>query len=724
MITVEEIIARRKRVKTRPTDEELRRLPDRKAFIYGRVSRPGQIVKSAESIREIAHLVDLAKRDGFRTELTSEQIWSWLERIRAGQEAPGMIENGDVIVDCQDLGISGTLREFKRPGLAHLMKRLEAGEIGVIYVTEGASRLSRDEKKIMPYTLLDLMSEANCKLRTPDEILSARIEHDWEIIEDEFIEAGEEQKRSRKRLHRRKMNKARRGEHVGSAVPPGFYLPIVGHRTDGSYIFDKYALYEPHQRVNIIALKEHNYWGGSITAAHSLRKKHIVYPFFPESPEDLSYMNSRTSLRKSPRIEEEGGWAVTADVIDGLISNPKQIGVWVWGETEIRENHPAAFAGEYLDLWLQANEIKAGRKPRGKGAVVEPIPFAGILCCANHEELWPISPNNTRERFRCIKDYYHFGAPVCLDIAAHIIIEPLTQVFLERFNAMDYIDDVLRQAEEQAKGEGLEDRGLKQREKRLKQRIDTLKSSLGYEDKRKDEILLEEITSTEKQLALVQQELMHKLRKDLPPIDVAKVREFLWRLWQNWERFSNRLKNELLRLFIERVELRHKRGLIEATIVWRTGEKQTIVIERPQARFAREMQWRTDEVNLLKMLWPSAGREAVMAAFPDRSWTAIREKARLLGIRRKRYSYGQGASTHWTEEEKAKLAPLYEAGTPIDEIAAQLGRSHSGILAIASKLNLRRPREVKWKRLEPTWHQPIESLKDSKQECLRIRSMP
>ena len=721
MITVEEIIARRKRVKIEPTEDELRHLPDRKAFIYGRVSRPGQIVKSAESMREIASLVDLAKQDGFKTELTSEKVWAWLERIRAGLEPPGMMEDGEVIVDCQDLGLSGTLRESKRPGLAHLRRRLEAGEIGAIYVTEGASRLSRDEKKIMPYTLLDLLTEANCRLRTPDQVLSPRIDRDWEIIEGEFMEASEEQKRSRKRLHRRKMNKAKRGEHVGSAVPPGFYLPIIGRRSDGSYIFGKYALYEPHQRVNILALKEHNYWGGSITAAHSLRQKHIIYPFFPE---ELSYMNTRTSLRKSPRIDEEGGWAVTPDVIDGLISNPKQIGVWVYGDAEIRENHPAAFAGEYLDLWLQANEIKAGRKPRGKGAVVEPIPFAGILWCANHGELWPISPENTRERFRCIKDYYHLGAHVCLDIAAHIIIEPLTQVFLERFNAMDYVDDMLRQAEEQAKGDGLEDRGLKQREKRLKQRIDTLKSSLGYEDKRKDEILLEEITSTEKQLALVQQELMRKPKNELRPIDVARVREFLWRLWQNWDGFPNRLKNELLRLFIERVELRHKRGLIEATIIWRTGEKQTIVIERPQARFAWEQRWRTDEVNLLRMLWPSAGRETILAAFPDRSWAAIREKARLLGIRRKRYSYGQGASTHWTSEEKAKLVPLYEAGTPMDEIAAQLDRSQSGILAIASKLNLSRPREVKWKRLEPTWRQPIESLKDSKQECSRVRSMP
>lgn len=716
MITIDQIIEKHKRVKAQPTEEELRRLPDRRAFVYGRVSQRSQMMKSAESIREIALLVELATRDGFKTELDSDKVWAWLERIRAGLEPPGVMESGDVIVDCQDLGISGTRKESKRPGLAHVRKRLEPGEIGVIYVTEGASRLARDEKKVMPYTLLELMEESNCKLRTPDQILSPCIERDWEIIEQDFLEAGEEQKTRRKRLYRRRMNKAKRGEHVGTPVPPGFYVPIVGRRADGSYIFCKYDLYEPHIRINFIALKEFVHRRGSIVTARSLREKHIVYPFFPE---ELSYMNSRTSLRGSHRIEEEGGWEVTPAVINGLIDNPRQIGAWVCGDTVIRDNHPAVFLGEYLDLWLQANEIKAGRKPRGKGATLEPMPFAGLLFCANHEDLWPISTHNTTGRLRCDKDY-HIGAPICLDVVAHMVIEPLTAVFLEKFNATAYIEDILRKVDEGVKGDKLEDMGLRQSERRLKQRIANLRSSLGHVNKRKDAILLEEITDSERKLALVQQELMQKPKKAPPPIDTGKVREFLWRLWQNWDRFPNRLKNELLRLFIERVELWHERKLIKATIVWKIGERQTILIERPQARFAREKLWRPDEDSLLRMLWPSASKEAVLAGFSDRSWKAIQERALRLGLHRKREPYRQGASKHWTDEEKSKLAQSYEAGTPICRIAAELGRGERAILGKASKLGLRRPREVKWKRLVPTWSLAIETLKGRNEECLMI----
>ena len=123
------------------------------------------------------------------------------------------------------------------------------------------------------------------------------------------------------------------------------------------------------------------------------------------------------------------------------------------------------------------------------------------------------------------------------------------------------------------------------------------------------------------------------------------------------------------------------------------------------------------------MLWPSSSREAILAAFPERSYQAIREKARRLRIHRKREPHREGASRHWTDEEKAKLVPLYEAGAPIAEIAVELDRGQAAIMVKASKLKLRRPREVKWRRLEPIWSEPIDSLKGSKEECSMVRSI-
>jgi hypothetical protein len=52
MLTISEIINARKGLQKKPEDSELRQLPYKRAFIYGRVSSPAQIRDSRESIRE------------------------------------------------------------------------------------------------------------------------------------------------------------------------------------------------------------------------------------------------------------------------------------------------------------------------------------------------------------------------------------------------------------------------------------------------------------------------------------------------------------------------------------------------------------------------------------------------------------------------------------------------------------------------------------------------
>ena len=117
MLTVPELIYSKWRKRQKPADEELRRLPDRKAEIHGRLSDPSQVKDSKESVREIADLVELAKEDGYKTSLNRATVQAYLERIRAGEEEPGVLEEGEVIVNCRGLGVSGNLPEDKRPDL-------------------------------------------------------------------------------------------------------------------------------------------------------------------------------------------------------------------------------------------------------------------------------------------------------------------------------------------------------------------------------------------------------------------------------------------------------------------------------------------------------------------------------------------------------------------------------------------------------------------------------
>ncbi len=94
MLTIEEILATQKERRSKPTQEDLRKLPYKKAFTYGRVSDPSQVRDSKESIREIAKIVALAKSDGYQSYITAEEIENWLLSIQQGIAVEASCETG------------------------------------------------------------------------------------------------------------------------------------------------------------------------------------------------------------------------------------------------------------------------------------------------------------------------------------------------------------------------------------------------------------------------------------------------------------------------------------------------------------------------------------------------------------------------------------------------------------------------------------------------------
>ena len=78
MLTLTQIVNNRKKGYPKLDDSDMRKLPYREALVYGRLSTPGQIKNSLESMREIGHLVKLAKADGYRTNITPERIEKWM----------------------------------------------------------------------------------------------------------------------------------------------------------------------------------------------------------------------------------------------------------------------------------------------------------------------------------------------------------------------------------------------------------------------------------------------------------------------------------------------------------------------------------------------------------------------------------------------------------------------------------------------------------------------
>ncbi len=171
----------------------------------------------------------------------------------------------------------------------------------------------------------------------------------------------------------------------------------------------------------------------------------------------------------------------------------------------------------------------------------------------------------------------------------------------------------------------------------------------------------------------------------------------------NWTSYPGGPRNRLLKLLIEKVELHHNRERVEAVISWRAGVQQRIVINHPPGRGSREKRWTEEEVRLLKMLWPSSSRQALEAAMPNRTWSSISNKAGYAGLTRQRQYGPVGSFRRWTPQQETKARAWYEEGMPVSDMARELNRSPTAILARATTRGWRRPASAKWKRAPVTW---------------------
>ena len=691
MMNLEEIIRGARAARSLPGDDDLRRLPYKKAKVYGRVSSPGQVEESQESIREIATLVMLAIKDGYRTGLDPAQVEKWLEDIQSGAEVDRVIEDGDVVIDCRDLGLSGSLGEDKRPGLADLWRRVESGQVGAVYLTEGMGRLSRDQDLVLGYQLLKLLKVKQCRVRTPEGVYNPAIPRDWDYLAEDVEDSADEMKKLGIRLGRRRAAKAASGEHVGSPVCPGYIVAIQGRRRDGSYMFGKWQLYPPHQAVATEALEEVVRQRSLYRAVQLLQARRLAFPFFPE---ELRYMETRSALRF--HLKDSAGYLITYNALKGLCTNLKLIGIWQWRDVLIQNNHnPAVPRG----LFLQAYEIATSPKPKGRAAYADPMEWAGLLYCCGHDQPRRLSALNGERRWACRAAAPLSSQAPCLQIADHLLTPPLTRTFLDCLDLTPHAEAVLERLKSEVSQNDLEEGQRRRREAEVKAHIANLERYLGSGDPEREETYWRLIREERAKLDLLRRQ---PAIPRATPVDLGKVARFLENLDRDWERYPSRLRNQLFKLLVDRVELRYEAPRIRATIIWKVGLRQVVSIKRPRANYAREKLWRAEDIGLLKMLYPSSSREAIMAAFPGRTWQAISQRAEGLGMKRQWVRTASQRSRRWTEAEKARLKELY-ATAEVGAIARELGRSPKTVTSTANAIGLSRPRELRYRRREPAW---------------------
>jgi hypothetical protein len=171
------------------------------------------------------------------------------------------------------------------------------------------------------------------------------------------------------------------------------------------------------------------------------------------------------------------------------------------------------------------------------------------------------------------------------------------------------------------------------------------------------------------------------------------VREFMAGLSGNWSSFPSALRNRFMKCLIDRVEIRGDKD-IEATICWKAGFQQSVIIQRQRVEKSLKQPWTDAEYIVLKRLYQLSSVRDVMADLPGRSWRGIKNKAERLHLKREHRRQRSSSYRLWTAEEDNNLKLKYEKGTKVAMIAMDLGRSVEAVQIRAAKLKLMRSNPV------------------------------
>jgi DNA invertase Pin-like site-specific DNA recombinase len=647
-------LARLKPVVVPPEPGDLVRLPlIRKALIYQRLSTHEQRKKSLWSLEMQDALREQAKADGYRDE--------------------------QIIVERRDLGISGTKGREERPGLAALIQAIEADEVEAVYVVH-ISRISRDQTLIDGLEFGELCKRHGVLLVMPAMRLNLRDSMHLRLYRQEIERAADEIELLKLRLGGPKRHKALSGRFDGRSVAPRY---VVDQQAQ-SETYERYVVYPPHAEVVRLVFQAVLAAGTPTRAARWLRDRGILFPdFSPEVPADAA---TRSSLRRNAHpLRGPAGYLISPSIVRSVATNPVYLGWWlVAGRVVSADNHPPLVEEE---TFLLAQQVLAehGRGARRGGLrSATPQLLSGLLWCGRHDV--PVRMSGARrgptERYQCDDDYDNGQADhACTILDTCVLDGPIADLILRRCQFVEHAEAVLAQLETEYDSARDEAQHRQRERRRLQEEIDTLKQNLALTRAlERVAIIFEQIDRRTERLQALADTTPHGANRVLSAGQVATVRAFLADLRTGWDQQPPGLRNEFMRLIVERVIVHVDPSHVEAIILWRTGARQHLWIERPLIRRGGKRPWTEEDNTWLRQHYGTASWEALQARFPHRTVMAVRKQAATLGLKRPQCGTSKPKRARWTAAENARLR-AHAAGTiSYKELCAQLpGRTWDAI---------------------------------------------
>ncbi|MCB0174802.1 MAG: recombinase family protein [Anaerolineae bacterium] len=649
---------------------DLTRLPNEKiAFIYQRLSTHEQTKKSIYSIKAQEGLADLAKEDGYPSEL--------------------------IYVGKRDLGISGTKGREDRPELAYLIELIEAGKVESVY-TIHISRLYRDQTLINALSLGELFKEHDVIIVTPQMKLNLRDKMHMRLYRMEVERAADELELMAHRLLGAKNIKARSGGYTGERVPPGFVINEQEKLANGQRNPDyhTYEIYEPHANVVKIIFQRLSHPSESpTTVARYCKQNGIVFP--PFASEFDTPANRKTFART--KRDPTGSWIITTNRIRKIATNPAYIGWKIWaGEVVSKAIYPSVI--DETTFWTVQKRFRQFNSPKK----YDPLPLAGLLYCTNHSiERKMTYSNGSSAQMRLYRCYDPQTWENCVNVASTVLDDPISEAVLSQITLGEFADKVLRRLTDEYERVKEQAASYRREMRRLEVEIENLRGNMT-----KGVMSNEQLTWLDKQIEqrlerireladLEQQPVGQAVGRPVPDKDdIELVRELLTNLSKTWKDNPDRLKNALLRILLDKVTLQVNVKTIKAQLIWHTGVKQDILIHRPVPK----QPWTKAELTLLRENYEAADKEDLMTMLPKRSWASIKQRGSAEGLSRNHHKPTKFRA--FTPEEDELLKAYYADEIDQETLQNKTGRTMQSLMGRARRLGIKwQSRRVNWE-----WH--------------------
>ncbi len=267
----------------------------------------------------------------------------------------GWQDNGtDIIMDIDDLGLSGQLRMEERPAFVKMLRRIANREIKAV-IASNVDRLFRDKWGQEYSKFMEICYSRGVKVVTPDFVYDFSI--DWHV--ERFRRRCEEAWNFLQYHVYGRMLKAQeevwlKGYWAGGGLPMGY---VVNRQEK----YRKYIIYEPHAEKIRWLFERFRSLGGLLnTLLREVKQLPYLFPDFDESIEE-EIRNKYTAYTKVPE-----GYTVASDKgLGSILSNLAYAGYWVYKGQVIRgDNHePIVDTGVFFYAFNRLSLIGLDGKP-------------------------------------------------------------------------------------------------------------------------------------------------------------------------------------------------------------------------------------------------------------------------------------------------------------------------------------------------------------------------